>query len=417
MATAKPMDTRRPLHVIDAELSQLNGQISEIKAQLAELTQEYTSLRKAKQVTAEPVGLTRPPVPQSSERATSLADRRVKAADSWQAIDVWVLEKIQELKVQQSDLKDENESTAVIGPLLVTEDLPFGLPGSVACYERMFSSGHNQDCLIHSFLNALSPTFRRLVMSRKNEIAKYFRINVVVDLYNELIAREGDQSRERARMIKDLLTRMGNLDIAVGNFLGVKYKIGILLKDISDNPTTNWVIVGSFKAKVEDYTSDDKYTMLYNPGQWHFEAIRNKCTGQYIFDRTEISGWEASVEAEGLHGLGAMCKIGGQAVKLGDVVKLGDKVFSVIDMENSDDNGSCKYINVVDYNRGQTKKSLYDINTEFKKRQREGRNFSSLKISNIAPHTANCKVLGHVDDHQTGVNYSRGGRITRRRIR
>jgi hypothetical protein len=421
MATATPTSSalaiRRPLHIIDAELSELKGQITEIKAQLAELTQEYSRLRKAAATgpAAGPVALVRPPAPLVAERATTTADRRVKTADSWEAIDIWVKQKINELKIDVlRELPGEVASTAIVGPLLATEDLPFGLPGGLQCYERMHSSGYNQDCLMHSFLNALSPIFRRLVMTRKNEIANYFRVRVVVDLYNELIAREGDQSKEKTRMIKELLAPGGNLDIAIGNSLGIKYKIGILLKDIS-TPITNWVIVGFSKREVKDYTLDDKYIMFYNPGQGHFEAIRSKCTGEYIFDRTEISGWEAIAEDQGLHGGEQMCKIGGAAVKLGDIIEYDDDRYSVIGIENTSDNTSCKHINVVKYNRSQTRAELDRIDTEFKKRIRDKRDFKDLKIYNIASLVDECTVLGNVDDHKAGVNYSRGGRRTRKR--
>ena len=87
-------------------------------------------------------------------------------------------------------------------------------------------------------------------------------------------------------------------------------------------------------------------------------------------------------------------------------------------MQNSDDGTTCKYIHVVEYNKTQTKAQLDKIDSEMKRRIREGRSFTDLKIFNIANRANECSLLGHVDDHQAGVNYSTGGRrLSRKRSR
>ena len=406
MATA----SRRSLADIDAEILDITGRIRVAQAQIEKLDEAIN--RSSKEIDAfiklKPVAVVRPPAPLVAQKATTAADIKLKAADSYKAINTWVQEKIVELNLQAE--KGTEANTAVRDVLTPADQLldEIHFPGEITKYQRMVSSGNDNDCLIHSFLNALSPEYRTLRRAGKDPIASYFRRNILADLYSDLITK-GDEIGELNRILRQI-NGQPPLDTHVAGQFGIRYKISILIRD-RERPETKWNLEGDTNPGIP-------FIMIYNPGSGHYEAIRYEDNNRYIFDRNIIGTWEAIKEAQGLYGNEQVCKIEGLPVNLGDVIKYGNNRYSVIDMQNSDDGTTCKYIHVVEYNKTQTKAQLDKIDSEMKRRIREGRSFTDLKIFNIANRANECSLLGHVDDHQAGVNYSTGGRrLSRKRSR
>jgi len=373
-----------------------------------------------------PVAPAPPPVPQI---ATSSADMKVKAADSYLAIDIWVQAKIKELSnsIDKSHIGTEaNTGLVVKGNLRVKADkdspddnlLPtLQLAGGTDKYQRMVSSAGagaqpafplytgNNDCLIHAILTALSPSFRTLKKPPKDLIASYFRRAILLDIYNQLISERGGPNNEiNNDFINNLndLPTSNNLDTHIAGQLGIKYKIRILVRD-RNNPVTKWNLEGNANI-------DTPYIIIYNPGQNHFEAVRFNPTtdnpnGIYIFNKNSIKEWLQQKEKLDRDETKLKCKIDGNNVENGFVIQYDKKLYSVIDVENNRDNTSCGYIYVVNYDNAQNKKSLNEILKAFNTGDKS-HNVLNLVVNGKI--LEGCIILGNVTEHAKGITYSVG---------
>ena len=153
-------------------------------------------------------------------------------------------------------------------------------------YQRMQSSGNENDCLVHSLLTALSPTFRTLDVNGKNTIASKFRREILVELYDKIIAtKKTDIEKKESIKIKTELEGTVALDTVVAGQFGLEYHIGIFIRDRdkTDTTPTKWLFMGDDKAL--------SFIILYNPNGHHYEAVRKSNTGIYIFSKAIFEKW------------------------------------------------------------------------------------------------------------------------------
>ena len=181
----------------------------------------------------------------------------------------------------------EDSKTTVVA-VLSHEDEPLPMKGEKPTeYQRMQSSGNENDCLVHSLLTALSSTFRTLDVNGKNEIASKFRRKTLVALYDKLINTKNNQ-REKAEpiLMKRDLAGSSPLDSVIAGQFGLEYHIGIFIRDRNN---TKWIFMGDDRAS--------SFIILYNSEGRHYEAVR-KSTNQYIFNMKIIKIWLARAKIE-----------------------------------------------------------------------------------------------------------------------
>ena len=428
IAKEKLNEERRKLDVLQARYNELYSKLQIlIQDGMTGITPTTSS--------PDPVASAPPPVPQ---KATSSADIELKTADSYLAIDIWVQAKIKEIPIVSSQIGTEANTELVgEGNLKVKADnygpddnlLPtLQLTGGTANYQKMVSSagagadlnfpfytGYN-DCLIHAILTSLSQSFRTLTKYAKDIIASYFRRAILVDIYNQLISKrkgQGITNDNNTDFIKNLndLPTSNNLDTHIAGQLGIKYKIGILVRD-RDKPETKWNLEGEYKG-------DTPYIMIYNPGQYHFEAVRFNPTTEnpnsiYIFDKNNIKEWLQQKENLDHHETKLQCKIDGNDVLKGDKVSYKNNKYTVIDRKNNDNGNGCEYIYAVkgdnillaEKNLRTFKENkaisvagpLYyqtvQTNPQLEAQCRlTDQELSSLGIINLAPHVNECRII------------------------
>ena len=134
----------------------------------------------------------------------------------------------------------------------------------------MNSDGDGNDCLIHSFLTATCPNFRRLALHHKRQFARSFRVDFLpkfpeIQQHFDTVDTEGVTGRERfmeERFLGDedlqIIRRMFNVNIVV--FQGQR-KVGRVV-----NPA----MVTSMIENPEDF----KVYFIFNNGTNHFESIK-----------------------------------------------------------------------------------------------------------------------------------------------
>jgi hypothetical protein len=275
--------------------------------------------------------------------------------------------------------------------------LDIDFPNGTTNYQRMKTSGNDNNCLIHAILTALSPSFRTLTKEGKDPIASYFRQKVLSDIFTEI--RDGrSEKREISAMITDLQSTI-NLDTTVLGEFGIKYNIAVLVRDRGVQPghglNLSWNYEGNYRPGIE-------YIMIYNPGKNHYEAIRYLPENTYIFKSNPIiDEWHEKLKKQETTKL--QCKIDGNDVENGFVIQYDKKLYSVIDVENNRDNTSCGYIYVVNYDNAQTKKSLNEILKVFKTGDKS-HNVLNLVVNGKI--LEGCIILGNVTEHAKGITYS-----------
>ena len=288
-------------------------------------------------------------------------DDIVKKSASYSVIDAWVEAKIKKGGFNKGD---ENINTPPVGKLHFQvdkdgiDDNLFGsetdnileLPGGTNNYERMFSSGNDNDCLIHSILTAVSKSFRTLTKDDKDKIASYFRRKILVDVFNAMKIKKaaekpGDDLKKLDDTIKELNEDVFLDDYVAGQF-GERYKLGILIRDRTD-PITKWNLTGY---------DNSQYIMIHNPGKNHFEAIRYNKTNEnkYLFDIKELDTYFNLKNPN-------KCEIGGDPIIQGNVVlnTVSTDLYSVVDVSTV--SNSCSQINVIPYETTHTKAVLEGI--------------------------------------------------------
>lgn len=381
-AQAKFDEETRKLDILQNEYDEITKQINEI-------------LKEAKQIVSG-VSKVGAPTPVTT-RAITASNTAVKAANSYEAIETWVRAKIGELNIAQEYIGTEANTRPVLNLTVNDKLLDVDFPNGTINYQRMQTSGNDNDCLIHAILTALSPSFRTLTKEGKDPIASYFRQKVLSDIFTD-IRDSRNKKREISRMIDDLHSTI-NLDTTVIGEFGLKYNIGVFVRDRGVQPGHGLNLSWNYEG---NDTPGVQYIMIYNPGNNHYEAIRYVPENRYIFEPNDtIKEWHKKLEKQETTKL--QCVINGNAVENGFVIQYDKKLYSVIDVENNRDNTSCGYIYVVNYDNTQTKASLSEIFKKFKSGD-ASHNVLNLVVNGTI--LEGCTILGNVTEHASGIRYS-----------
>ena len=135
--------------------------------------------------------------------------------------------------------------------------------------QSVHSSSHKNDCLVHSFLTALIPSFRKLKRQDKDEYADFFRRVVLVQKLNK-------------KFSDDLLAE-GFLQDNEADALAVKYHVSIITieENTIDLQKTLRTFVLNWEKRVYPFI------ILYNPGDYHFRPVRVIKSGRFFFSQEE----------------------------------------------------------------------------------------------------------------------------------
>ena len=268
------------------------------------------------------------------------ADKVLMKSKSYEAIETWVNAKIVKNSYKTySEEEVEKQKTSGRGPI-PKERLP-KIGGTVIepfnRLEKMHSSGNNLDCLIHSLLRATSPSFRTLMEEDKNVLANYFRKNIVYSVIDNYLKKPDIVESRRVDLTKistDLRTPSKDLDSITASFISQDFlSFNIFLNDRSDI----WTLTDANKD--ENETKKLPVIILFNPGEGHFEAIRDPVTNNYLFPYELFKAYADSRKAPETMGV---CPFKGK-----DVLKKKsnpNELYVVIFADNTDDNTQCKYI-------------------------------------------------------------------------
>jgi len=199
---------------------------------------------------------------------------------------------------------ESSEQLDVVSKLVpgdVGDGFPFEDPYS---YQRMQTSGNKLDCLVHSLLISCSPTFRKIKLPGRNEIASEFRrtnmtasnsIETLLAMYTRLRSQPTNTkvfNAELERQISDLKQSVGTLDTHIAGQFGVEYGIGVLIKEVG-----YWTWMGSSNVGVP-------FIILYNPGNQHYESVSRvempSGKTEYLFLRRQIKVWETNIEVKSM---------------------------------------------------------------------------------------------------------------------
>jgi hypothetical protein len=211
-------------------------------------------------------------------RPLTEADNILLGSSDYKAIDTWVNTKVNELSLQGTRSTEDKNTTirSIIRPDEYDETLPF------STFERMVSSGNNQDCLIHSLLTSLSRAFRQLNKTGKDCIATYFRLYIMVPIVERsTTVSEADKNQ----YVTQLNAQYSDLDVNLAAIFGDKFNISIFVKD---RVQFGWL----YLAKAPKELPDREVIVIYNPGAGHFEAVRDSSNNQYIFQYKLVESWD-----------------------------------------------------------------------------------------------------------------------------
>ncbi len=171
----------------------------------------------------------------------------------------------------------EDENTPRVGSLSdVLKESCRGATGEkarVCKWNRMESSGDNNDCLIHSFLTATCPTFRRYPKKHKNTIARTFRTKVFP------LLPEVQKHSEKAAILELVASEEFLTDREVGILAKTYTNILTFEPKIGSNPEKAVLHENPAKPKGAVY-------LISNRGNLHFESVKTD-KGGYFIERAE----------------------------------------------------------------------------------------------------------------------------------
>lgn len=197
----------------------------------------------------------------------------------------------------------------------IKQDTYGGNPMLVDDFESVDTSANKNDCLIHSFLIVVSPSFRKLKQDEKDTFADQFRRVLLPRFYAE-------QPTSSSSEVK-LLARPGFLDDRHQASLTKFFPVNIVNFYTSD---------GKISPDAPDATYKDKqpFVFIYNPDRAHYRAVR-KLEGDvatYSFNEEDareiINTYTFTAEVK------TRCDVG---IKVGDtVIYKGERkvVFEVL---------------------------------------------------------------------------------------
>jgi hypothetical protein len=137
----------------------------------------------------------------------------------------------------------------------------------------MESSENSNDCLIHSFLTATCPTFRRYPKKHKNTIARTFRTKVFP------LLPEVQKHSEKAAIIELLNSKEFLTDREVGILANTYTNILTFEPTIGSNPEKALFHENPAKLRGAVY-------LISNRGNLHFESVKTD-KGTYFIERAE----------------------------------------------------------------------------------------------------------------------------------
>ena len=275
-------------------------------------------------------------------------DEQLIQAFSYDAIERWV-------SVKANSMERREGATRTVKQLQ-SDQLPKESKDLFAGFERMVSSGNQNDCLIHSLLTSLSPTFRTLEKADKDSIASNFRREVLWSLLNK--EKEDLPYRFTKKQMEEMLVETkstGFLSDLHLRYLVNKYTFNVFFYELGAPRTDPWHLLMPYEG-----SEAAPLILLYNPGQGHFEAVRDPKSDQYEFDLTLLKSFrdtsvftdQAAVNKE--RGLQRCPFI------LWDVIKKKgtDELFVVVDQEEQDGRCTHQYVSNYTFNRNVLKQII-----------------------------------------------------------
>ena len=199
------------------------------------------------------------------------------AVKEFKNIEVWVADYIKKHTITMDPKDNVKECTS--------KPCEFDVTGIK--YKKMFSSGNNSDCMIHSILTASSPSFRKIKhQGDRDPIATEFRTNV---FYKDSI-----KSVALVDPIGEIRRKQTNWK---GKFLC--YSPGLFLEAFqlgSFSDTYNFCVLmdelGQSYNIIADNAAKKTGIFLSNKGGGHFESVRRSIpigtADPYLFTRHEL---------------------------------------------------------------------------------------------------------------------------------
>jgi hypothetical protein len=300
---------------------------------------------------------------EDSEKAIAIANTKM-AVDKLRALDKYVIgaATAKHIKIEPNDQVEIKQPLGQ-GPF------PFDNPTD---YQIMKSSGHENDCLVHSLLTSCSATFRKLSLDGRNTIASEFRRTVLVLLFDRLLKQSQNtqtMNDELARNLADLRIDK-TLDSYVAGQFGEEYGIGVLIQDRGNV----WRLMGSPKFGVP-------FIILHNPGVNHYDSVR--CVNadkpsMYLFLRKIISRWESDTKRASMTPLQLSCTVGVpeskakatastlRTVKTGTIIaSLTDALSNYLVVNTKTGDIGCKSIYVIKYDADKYSENQVEYKNQF----------------------------------------------------
>ena len=153
------------------------------------------------------------------------------------------------------------------------------------------TGGGQNDCLIHSFLQLTSDTFRKLDSSKRNSVASDFRRNFLLGWYSksennqELITKikTWEEERRNVRSFVDLITELKNGNLEMDNDLLMYFCLKIGINLIFIQPQMGGTALSLVQIKHNNLENSNYYIIKNDIN--HFEAIYNP--GTIYIDETD----------------------------------------------------------------------------------------------------------------------------------
>jgi len=197
------------------------------------------------------------------------ANRNIRLAEYLNPEDI-TIEKMNEI-IGTYKLIDEDVATPVVEYLTDFSE-------ETEEWERMDSSIKNNDCLIHSFLTATCPNFRRCTKANKNEIASFFRrvvfLNLPIVKCYSLVS--DDYAEMSARVMSEDFLQEPELFL-----LAAQFKFRVLSASEQDDGNKLYLIGSEqisavlTEACFDPETDDSEWPIIcIYTNMLHFEAVR-----------------------------------------------------------------------------------------------------------------------------------------------
>jgi hypothetical protein len=195
---------------------------------------------------------------------------------------------------EYSNLESLNQ---IIGTVVKTKSDKMEVSGNgklsefprTAGLQRMAASGNKNDCLIHSFLSATCPNFRKLSKTDKDDFADPFRREILPAILEDDRRNIVKRYKKNTRIIPFLKGRnfLENDHISM---LCALYNVKILVFETIRIPRMDDQHAAQLYGTVysRNRNTDDVY-VIYNPGNDHFEPVRDKDNGNYTIPLREAN--------------------------------------------------------------------------------------------------------------------------------